>query len=342
VTHVHRKCQRLMFQGKEIMPEVSLRSAIGQQSQVVLTMLVREDIFPEKLGPFCGVQTPLGEKDFKIPSLSYTMKEEGFYWELKPDALERHGLQGVYGDCLTGQTSPVHPLALNLQERQRMQIPHTAKDFIWSYPIANRDVLHEDVYSMEDWQSPGGIRATKSFFGAGGFMYLNAAAEVVHVQTFGPADPTKTGWEFGPARPWRPEWTRALVRNGRFHKMDIKQFKDTGVESYCWLQPDEILYDDDLSALELQPEVPYGGFAYLFHSEAVLEEDDTRKLDRYFAMSPSENDGPATPSDGEFKVFSFCPPDGPADSTGGPPDVPKDNSFRMVDACSGQSRATKR
>merc|ERR1711933_106583 len=76
----------------------------------------------------------------------------------------------------------------------------------------------------------------------------------------------------GPKR-WRHEWTQALVKQNRFQRITIQGLATLGARYFCWVRPHEVI----LSA-KVQPDVPHGGFAYLFHDD--LECTDER--DRFF------------------------------------------------------------
>jgi len=322
LTAVHRKCQRLMFAGKVMKDEVTLQAMIGAKKEqlpdrVAIFMLVDRDVFPEKLGPFRTVVVPVGVDDFVLPELTEEFATFGFYFEMRTSVLGRHGLKlaqaanGITGlnpqdsmsrqtsprdSGITGQLSPIHPLTLDSEEREAFSIPAEAKELAWSYPVAEWDQLESDAYSLDDWDRPQGGTAMKSFLTVGGFVYLNGS--IAGVTTFGRApgqDEDHAGcMQFGPARKWEPSWTNALAEHGRFHCITMKRLQEFGARRFCWLRPREVI-----PGAQAQPEVPHGGFAYLFHDNVLSASAAELALDRYFPVS-SATKGASSSSAGKL------------------------------------------
>merc|ERR1712154_204717 len=91
---------------------------------------------------------------------------------------------------------------------------------------------------------------------------------------------------FGSPRRWSPVATLALFESGRFQPVTLKMLSDVGVRHFCWLLPGEQLrgIDGQLLPADQQPDVPHGGFAYLFHDDVLETQVQDLVLDRYFPI----------------------------------------------------------
>lgn len=56
-----------------------------------------------------------------------------------------------------------------------------------------------------------------------------------------------------------------------------------------WLRPHEVIEAADGNPLPIQPEVPHGGFVYLFHEDVLSANESELALDRYFAVVPGSS-----------------------------------------------------
>lgn len=258
---VHAACQRLLFAGRRLDPELLLRDAEVADG-TTLFCVVLADSFPQKLGPFATARVVFTERDFQLPPRSEEFATAGTMWVMDAGALARHQASTTAELPLVGQFSPSHPVTLTRAEKAAACIPETADEFCWSYPVA-------------DWGQLRGEDAVKSFLSVGGFVYF-ARGKVVGATTLVPAE--QGGLQFGPARPWRPSWTAALMKLGRVQPITIQPLRDTGARHFCWLRPGERFPGEE------QPEVEHGGFAYFFHEDVYSTDERACALDRYFPI----------------------------------------------------------
>jgi len=290
-TGVHRKCQSLMFGGKEMTPTCTLQGIIGAQaaqlpSRVTIFMIVNRDVFPQKLGPFKMVRAPFEAQDFQIPELTEDIRA-GFYWEMKTGILESYGLRARTAR-ISGQVSPLHPVHDDLAWRQAVCVPPEAEEFAWSYPVANWERVESDAYAMDNWESLAAMEASgalKSFLTVGGFLFFNCQGRIVGATTPGrPEGDESSGLHFREPQRWRTEWTRSLAEQGRFQPVTVREIVSLGARKFCWLRPNEVIEDGDGQPLPNQPQVPFGGLVYLFHEDMMSTSPGETALDRYFAV----------------------------------------------------------
>lgn len=290
-TGVHRKCQTLMFAGKEMKPASTLQSIIGAQtaelpSRVTIFMIVNRDLFPQRLGPFAMVTAPFERSDFVVPELTEDIRA-GFYWEMKTGILEGYGLRARTAR-ISGQVSPLHPVHDDPAWRQAVNVPPDSQDFAWSYPVANWERVESDAYAMDNWDTVPAMEhsaALKSFLTVGGFLFFNSEGHVIGTTTPGrPGKGDASGLHFGDPQRWRREWTQSLAEQGRFQPVTMREIVALGARMFCWLRPNEVIEDGDGQPLPNQPKIPYGGLVYLFREEVMSAEADVA-LDRYFPVA---------------------------------------------------------
>lgn len=166
-----------------------------------------------------------------------------------------------------------------------MGVPAEAVEFVWSYPVANWDKVDQDPHLLEDWDT-GGTRpsALKDFLAVGGFMYFDSGRRLVRVAAALCSKARTGGLQFASPRKWDPVWTTALLEDGRFHHVTVGPLREAGAHYFCWLSPGETFTDEDGHPLESQPEVPHGGFAYIFHELDQTSAQDLA-VDCYFAVA---------------------------------------------------------
>merc|ERR1719237_1023979 len=107
-----------------------------------------------------------------------------------------------------------------------------------------------------------------------------------------------------------PEWSQRLAEQGRFQPVTMRTIRELGARKFCWLRPREIIEDEDGAPLPMQPDVPYGGFVYLFHDDVMLSGKPETAMDRYFPVTPEKESAttqyyPCSPSTGLFRPFSL-------------------------------------
>jgi len=221
---------------------------------------------------------PFKEKDFELPPLGPDFEAQGSMWLMQQRPLARQGVKSRGAEFpLVGQFSPPHPVTLTAEEKEAIGIPVAAARFVWSYPV--------DAWNAVE----GGTDATRSFLSVGGFVYLSENNKVLHATTPMPSELDAGGLQFLPPKPFEAGWTAALHRQGRFQRITIKPLNDIGAHHFCWLRPGEIVKDASGTPCESQPQVPHGGFAYLFHNDVFSSDPEEIVLDRYFACASGDD-----------------------------------------------------
>mmetsp|Transcript_109869 Transcript_109869/g.354715 ORF Transcript_109869/g.354715 Transcript_109869/m.354715 type:complete len:436 (+) Transcript_109869:117-1424(+) len=308
---VHRLGQTLMFAGRAMEPSCTLQSLMGSKPEqlpdrLALFLHVDRESFPQRLGPFRPVRVPFEAEDFVLPELTEELRRAGFYWELKTGVLESYGLRARF-PRITGQVSPAHPVPEDAAWRQATCVPDTAQEIVWSYPVAGWECVESDAYALERWEGLEASAALKSFLTVGGFLFFDAEGRIAGATTPGRLDPGEAaGLHFLQSKRWRPEWTRPLAEHGRFQPVTMRSLVQLGAKLFCWLRPQEVLEDGDGQPLPVQPEVPHGGFVYLFHDDVMSKSSQETALDRYFAVSPSCDCAEAEePTPKLFRPFSL-------------------------------------
>jgi len=290
-TGVHRKCQTLMFAGKQVKQKVTLKDIVGADgpqlpARITVFLMVKRDVFPQKLGPFAMVRAPFEAEDFQIPELTEDIRA-GFYWEMKTGILESYGLR-ARSARISGQVSPLHPLIDDAGWREATGVPAEAQEFAWSYPVANWERVESDAYAMDNWESLAAMEATtalKSFLTVGGFLFFNAQGRIVGASTPGRAQSEASSLHFREPQRWRREWTQSLAEQGRFQPVTMREIVSLGARTFCWLRPNEVIEDGDGQPLPDQPQVPNGGFVYLFREDPLASSPMDAALDRYFPVA---------------------------------------------------------
>eukprot|EP00419_Tripos_fusus_P023510 CAMPEP_0172720294 /NCGR_PEP_ID=MMETSP1074-20121228/76562_1 /TAXON_ID=2916 /ORGANISM="Ceratium fusus, Strain PA161109" /LENGTH=790 /DNA_ID=CAMNT_0013545787 /DNA_START=55 /DNA_END=2427 /DNA_ORIENTATION=- len=293
VTGVRRDCQKLYHAGREMPPGKTVRSIIGVEEahlpeRFTIHVLVQEDVFPLVLGPWHLVEVPLSGGDFALPQ----SLEGGFHWTMKHEVIEHHGVRGTEGVHITAFCSPPHPMVFDLEERQAVGLPLEAEEFAWSYPVANWQQVERDPHLLHDWAvGAKDCSAVKDFLVIGGFIFFDRQRRVIRTTTPFMSKGQKGGLQFGRPQKWEAGWTRILLGEGRFQRVSIGPLRDAGVHFFAWLRPDEVLEDEDGLPLARQPQIPRGGFAYLFHEMMASSNEDVAG-DCYFAITTFGDQAP--------------------------------------------------
>mmetsp|Transcript_40520 Transcript_40520/g.114601 ORF Transcript_40520/g.114601 Transcript_40520/m.114601 type:complete len:445 (-) Transcript_40520:143-1477(-) len=313
LTGVHPASMKLLFAGRAYQESETIQSILGLSpgdvpSRLTFFMHVDRTSFPQQLGPFATPSVDIRASDIVMPALSQDGAREGFYWELQPSALHRVGLKST-SSSIVGQVSPLHPITCGDAEREGMCIPKGAASFAWSYASTGWDEVESDAYVLDTWrQSHCGAAALRSFLSVGGYVYFSAEGFLLGATTIGRPMPGDEGdLRFAEAKRWPPEWTKALVEQGRFQPITIKGLRDLGARMYMWLRPHEIIEGPDGSPLPTQPDVPHGGFAYLFHDNLLSKDEAEVTLDRYFSVELDGAPEPAPEAKGEIPASPVKP-----------------------------------
>lgn len=277
LTGIHTATQRLIFAGATLKDEVTLGSTALVDGALIFMVALK--VFPATLGPFRAAHTGLSHRDFDLPPLEHgDFDAQGTMWIMEQRAATRHGMRGSNVEFpLCGQFSPPHPVTLTNEEKAAIGIPAAAHEFVFSYPVVSWDAM------------TGGSDEARSFLAVGGYAYLDAERKIIHTTTLLPTSRDAGGLQFKGNRTWRPEWTAALMRQGRFQKITIAALNRIGAHHFCWLRPGEVITGDDGEPCAQQPSVPHGGFAYLFHHEVFRATDEELALDRYFPIASGDD-----------------------------------------------------
>ena len=259
LTGIHKVSQRLVFAGSPLQ-DADVISSTSLVDGCSIFVLVNKS-FPATLGPFQTATVGFRLADFQIPPVGAEFDDQGSMWLMEQRPLTRLGVRCAGVEFpLVGQFSPPHPVTLTDEEKCAIGIPSTAARFVWSYPVAG-------------WTSVAGAseapatEAARSFLSVGGFVYLDAANKAIHATTLVPSALEAGGLQFRRPAGWAGEWTAALMKQGRFQRITIKPLNDIGAYHFCWLRPGEVIKGADGRPCASQPDVPHGGFAYLFHED---------------------------------------------------------------------------
>lgn len=292
ITGIPRQCQQFNFCGTKLQRDCTIESVVGLSvealpDRLTLYMMVYErQNFPQQLGPFAIVDVPIAPDVFNIPDITDGLHHSGFYWEMPAALLQRHALH-ARAQQIVGQVSPLQSVAEDVADREELCVPKAAKTVAWSYPVDDWHSLESNAYSMDKWEDDVDCFVRlQSFLSVGGFMYFDAEDRVVGLTTVGPVQENDFGrFQFAEPRRWERDWTIALAHQGRFQTITMKSLMDAGASMYLWLRPNEVLETLEGNPLPKQPDVPYGGFAFLFHDD-LFANGESVALDRYFAIEP--------------------------------------------------------
>lgn len=181
------------------------------------------------------------------------------------------------------------PLAFGQTKRKRLGIPVEAATFRWAYPMRPGLEVSNDP-NNEDHV------AVAYFLELGGFLYFGKDHKLLQVKTVAPTKTKSQQTLNFKKHQWNPDWTQHLL--GRFHPITVETLIEVGAKYFVWLHPNERIKDASGTACTDQPEIPHGGFAYIFHEldrgaespaqglSSVIDGEGFRTgLDCYFAVS---------------------------------------------------------
>jgi len=177
---------------------------------------------------------------------------------------------------------------LDALSKARFCVPQYAEHFAFSYPSLDwAEAGAINPFELSNWQksSLNGCKRVLDVMRVGAFLFFNSEGRIVAVNTLSPQVDDGAALHFSKPRPWFPDWTRALAARKRFQPLTMKILRDMGARLFVWLCPGEILLGEDGCPLAVQPHVPHGGFAYLFHEDLYTTNEEDVCLDRYFAVT---------------------------------------------------------
>jgi len=307
LTGIMRTSQRLYHAGQELPPDETIRGIVGideanMPDRFTVHVIVNEENFPQCFGPLRVAEVPLTGNEILLPKFMIG----SFHWMMKPEVIERLGVRSPGDKQVTAQCSPFHRITFSGKERKEAQIPPEAVEFAWSYPVANWEEVEEDPHLLEDWAlCREDILVVKDFLVMGGFIYLDKEQQIVKVTAAVSNRDTNGGMQFGRRQKWHPAWTKALIGDGCFHRVTCGRLKQAGAQYFCWLRPGETFDDDYGKPFERQPEVPHGGFAFLFHDIGAHTPEDL-VVDCYFAIK-GMSEQVSGPNRSSFTMDEDCP-----------------------------------
>eukprot|EP00299_Pterocystis_sp_00344_P000353 c10106_g1_i2.p1 GENE.c10106_g1_i2~~c10106_g1_i2.p1 ORF type:complete len:579 (-),score=85.47 c10106_g1_i2:157-1773(-) len=154
-----------------------------------------------------------------------------------------------------GNYSPQHELTLSAENKRLANIPLNAKYFVWAYPLFGVVKLSDEM------KNNIAIDPEFCFLVYGGFVYLDERRDFIQANAIA----TGKGLYFSAPRPWNRSYTRGLNRSGRFQEITIQSMRAKGARYYCWLLPNETLFDETGKSWTIHGN---GAFVYLFHDVA--------------------------------------------------------------------------
>jgi hypothetical protein len=199
-------------------------------------------------------------------------REGGWTWEMNESAFHHWFPNYKLGSrTLVGYASPVSSVTLGEAARRSERIPDSAAYVAWSYPLDKSEVPCEEVATVEqkyekEW-FPSSCQIVKTFLSAGGFMYFDKDCMVIKVTTIGQwrEGCDRGGLHFSAKELWNPKWTASLKEDARFQKNTLQGLKNMRAKEFCWLYPNEVINGTPV------PNIPHGGFAYLFEASPWLD-----------------------------------------------------------------------
>eukprot|EP00298_Acanthocystis_sp_HF-20_P009485 c18328_g1_i1.p1 GENE.c18328_g1_i1~~c18328_g1_i1.p1 ORF type:complete len:233 (-),score=88.73 c18328_g1_i1:118-816(-) len=215
--------------------------------------------FPFGLGPFGVVSSSLRPK---IPNLKELNSASSCCYQI-----ELKGKFKTFGDlglADIGQLSPLYPVTLSDEDKIKANIPSNAKKFLWAYTLAGVSQLSDEGKEKLIKDDPD--FALLLF---GGYIYLDEKGDIAGVNAICPGE----GLFFSGPQRWKHTNTRELYRAGRFQPITIHSMKAQGATHFCWIGPNEVIYDDK-GQYSLLPNNKYGAFVYLFGEDTSTDNAD--------------------------------------------------------------------
>lgn len=284
-TQIHSSCLMLTFKARrlDLTPNQQLAFIDGlvDGSTILVTML--RDRFPERLGPFDMKEIPIDCSELVLSSCSGAdFTRYGTMWVMSQCSARGVGVDTMSAEELVAQVSPASTVTLTDFERRELNIPPETTHFCWSYQVANWDSMVLSTFPE-----------VEALVKLGGYIYCDEARKVVQAKALMPSQDDTGGLQFRRPKLWNPSWTESLVQLGRFQPITIVELNKVGARHYCWLKPGERISGGNGEPLDSQPEVPHGGFAYLFHADPLQADETELNMDRYFAIASGDERTPA-------------------------------------------------
>eukprot|EP00931_Biecheleriopsis_adriatica_P067760 TRINITY_DN41826_c0_g1_i1.p1 TRINITY_DN41826_c0_g1~~TRINITY_DN41826_c0_g1_i1.p1 ORF type:complete len:472 (+),score=75.75 TRINITY_DN41826_c0_g1_i1:76-1491(+) len=260
---------------KNVKGNMSVRRVVG-----ALGMLPQE--FPETLASMKMIDVP-AIHEARVQSLS---SEE---WEIDFTDLVLH--TGVWASMWAADSSELQAcdkvriplskvcdLEISQTRKKFMGIDESARYFQWAYPAYPEPVLTLDKSNQDHL-------LVASFLETGGFMYFNENRDLLQVKTIVAVENRPPDALCFKRHTWNQAWTKQLWESGRYHKVTLQDMIEVNAKYFAYLLPGETFKEEGVEMKD-QPDVPHGGFAYLFHEN--VSDSDYRDLDCYFAIEPTQ------------------------------------------------------
>jgi len=231
------------------------------QSSSLLRQEMIGRVFPEQLGPFAFI---------RVTGLGLSLDRGKEVWTASRDCPEVESLRKHHVEP-SGSISPVFKLTLSAKSLEAIGVPRSAAQFAWAYSTAmgSFDEQSRAYFAITTPES--------AFFVFGGFVYMDAAGEVVAVMSLSAG----SGLGFGQREQLQPEILPAL--RGRWQPVTVPDMVRRGARKYAWIPPNE----EVCAAAGKWKAPPYGCFAYIFHDDEGAEDE----RDCYFPVAEMSTQG---------------------------------------------------
>ncbi|CAK0804080.1 unnamed protein product [Prorocentrum cordatum] len=193
-------------------------------------------VFPEHLGPFALIPA----SDLK---LTLNWKTQTYAATQDSPAVDVGALRANNVEP-SGSISGIHKLTLSPESLEAMGVPRNATHFAWAYSV-ELGTFVDQARAYFSITTPAA-----AFFVFGGFVYVDAAREVVAVMCLS----LGSGLSFG-AREGLGLGACAALR-GRWQPVTAPFMMRKGARKYAWIGPKEVLAEAAWTA------PPFGCFAY--------------------------------------------------------------------------------
>jgi len=205
-------------------------------------------VFPDGLGPFA--LTPAAE-------LRLQLDAQGGKFTVQAPEAEINSLKRYNVDP-TGSMGPLAPITLDDGARMALQIPKSATQFAWGYPLG-KGSFDEKAHGYFSITTPAA-----AFCVYGGFVYVDGQGDVAAVM----AVSVGSGLTFGTANKWKAKYSAGL--EGRWQPVTAPLLRKKGAKLFAWINPGEVLKAGGQDPWAV---CKHGAFVYLFHDDVSAEDE---------------------------------------------------------------------